>query len=227
MDFDPMTCPVCGVGRLVERHHEKKSEIDGHPFVIRGLLHSVCDHCDERVTTPAQSRHNKKMIADARTQAVAERDRLQRFKPADVLRIRKRLGLTQAQAARVFGGGANAFSKYENGEVAPSDGMEKLLRLADSVPAAAQWLLQRAGVPPELSENPARSSSEIIATVRRMLSSLQDHPNYVTLALEAGLVATASEMSVRTDYIYRSDQAANQETRPAAEAGELQVVEAA
>jgi len=157
MDTDRRVCPICGEGELVEREHDRKSEVEGYEFVIRGLLHSVCASCNERVTTPAQSRHNKRVISEANMNAVAERDRLQRFKPADVLRIRKKLGLTQAQAARVFGGGANAFSKYENAQVEPSDGMERLLRLADSVPAAAAWLLQRAGLPPELAQNDSRA----------------------------------------------------------------------
>lgn len=147
MNLNAENCPLCGEGTLVPHQHERTSEIDGHKFIIRGFQHSICDHCHERVTTPAQSRHNKQLIIEARALAVAERDRNQRLSPAGILAIRKKFGLTQAQAARVFGGGTNAFSKYENGEVTPSDGMEKLLRLSDEVPEAAQWLLRRGGLP--------------------------------------------------------------------------------
>lgn len=169
MNPDPKTCPVCGVGTLVAHRHERKETLDSHSYVIRGLLHSICDHCNERVTTPDQLRQNKRLIADARVRAVAERDQAQRLKPCDILRIRKNLGITQAQAARVFGGGANAFSKYENGEVEPSDGMERLLRLAASVPVAAKWLLRRAGLPGELVQDPRRTQPEaVIAALQRM-----------------------------------------------------------
>lgn len=151
-----LRCPICGEGNLLTRKHQRDSELDGYKFVVSSLLHSVCDHCGERVTTPDQSRHNKKVLVDSRARAVAERDRSQALQGSDVLRIRKKLGLTQAQAFRVFGGGTNAFSKYENGEVVPSDAMERLLRLADSVPVAATWLMRRGGAIPELAENPGR-----------------------------------------------------------------------
>jgi len=100
--------------------------------------------------------------------AVAERDRAQRLTPADIVRIRKKLGLTQAQAARVFGGGINAFSKYEDNEVEPSDGMETLLRLSDSVSEAAAWLLRRGGV----VRAPALSSGREGCYYRRIMSVL-------------------------------------------------------
>ncbi len=140
-------CPICGEGKLIAHTHDLAAEIEGYRYVVKGLQHSLCNHCDEYLTTPDQSRHNKGVISAARDQAVTARDRAQRLTPADILHIRKVLGLTQVQAARVFGGGPNAFGKYENGEVGPSEGMEKLLRLADQVPEAATWLLRRAGLP--------------------------------------------------------------------------------
>ncbi|WP_082708462.1 type II toxin-antitoxin system MqsA family antitoxin [Thiobacillus denitrificans] len=147
MNADLKGCPVCGEGALVQHIHDRDSEIDGYKFVIHGLLYSVCDHCHERVTTPELSRQNKKVVIEARANALTERDREQRLTPSTILAIRKKLRLTQSQAARVFGGGANAFSKYENGDVTPSDGMEKLLRISNEVPEAANWLLRRGGIP--------------------------------------------------------------------------------
>lgn len=147
MSKDTSLCPLCDTGQLHEHTHECQEMIDGYKVVIPGLRHSICDHCAEYITTPTQSRHNKRVLIEARQRAVDERDRAQRLTPADILRIRKKLGVTQVQAARVFGGGQNAFSKYENAEVAPSEGMEKLLRLADSIAEAANWLLRRAGLP--------------------------------------------------------------------------------
>jgi len=44
--------------------------------------------------------------------------------------IREACGLSQQEAARVFGGGPKAFEKYESGEVAPSSAMTNLLVLA-------------------------------------------------------------------------------------------------
>ena len=52
----------------------------------------------------------------------------------EIRRIRRRLGLTQAQAGRVLGGGPRAFSKYEAGTVSPSAATTVLLRLVDGNP---------------------------------------------------------------------------------------------
>jgi HTH-type transcriptional regulator/antitoxin MqsA len=43
--------------------------------------------------------------------------------------LRKRLGLTQAEAGQLFGGGVNAFSRYEQGKARPHHSTEILLNL--------------------------------------------------------------------------------------------------
>ncbi len=50
--------------------------------------------------------------------------------PLVIRAIREACGLSQREAARVFGGGLKAFEKYEAGEVAPSASMTRLLLLA-------------------------------------------------------------------------------------------------
>jgi HTH-type transcriptional regulator/antitoxin MqsA len=54
--------------------------------------------------------------------------------PAEVRRIRVRLGLSQREAGRLIGGGPIAFHKYEKGEVATSHAVGVLLRLLDRHP---------------------------------------------------------------------------------------------
>ena len=54
--------------------------------------------------------------------------------------IREALHLTQSQAAEIFGGGKNAFTKYENGDVTQSSALDKLIRTAYAVPAAFHFL---------------------------------------------------------------------------------------
>ncbi|HYG86453.1 MAG TPA: type II toxin-antitoxin system MqsA family antitoxin [Azospirillum sp.] len=60
--------------------------------------------------------------------------------PPTVRRIRKRLRLTQREAARILGGGPNAFQKYERGEVEPSKVMGNLLFLLDRHPELLEEL---------------------------------------------------------------------------------------
>jgi HTH-type transcriptional regulator/antitoxin MqsA len=53
---------------------------------------------------------------------------------AQVRALRERLGINQSEAAKIFGGGLVAFSKYESDDVSQSEAMDKLLRAPD-IPA--------------------------------------------------------------------------------------------
>jgi HTH-type transcriptional regulator/antitoxin MqsA len=48
--------------------------------------------------------------------------------------IRKKLGLKQAEAGQLFGGGASAFSEYERGKTQPHKSTVLLLKLLDRHP---------------------------------------------------------------------------------------------
>jgi HTH-type transcriptional regulator/antitoxin MqsA len=47
--------------------------------------------------------------------------------PAFIASARKKLALDQRQAAEIFGGGVNAFSRYENGKTKPPLSLAKLV----------------------------------------------------------------------------------------------------
>lgn len=53
---------------------------------------------------------------------------------ASLRAIRKKLGLKQADAGHLFGGGVNAFSEYERGKTRPPRATVLLLRLLDKHP---------------------------------------------------------------------------------------------
>ena len=54
---------------------------------------------------------------------------------AEIKRIRRKLHLTQKDAVKLLsGGGHNAFSRYERGEVAPAQSLFVLMRLLDHHP---------------------------------------------------------------------------------------------
>ena len=48
--------------------------------------------------------------------------------------VRKKLALDQREAGEIFGGGVNAFSRYENGKTKPPLALVKLLRVLDRHP---------------------------------------------------------------------------------------------
>ena len=54
--------------------------------------------------------------------------------PSYIARVRRKLDLDQRQAAELFGGGVNAFSRYENGKTKPPLALVKLLKLLDRHP---------------------------------------------------------------------------------------------
>nr|WP_304529292.1 type II TA system antitoxin MqsA family protein [Acidiferrobacter sp. SPIII_3] len=54
--------------------------------------------------------------------------------PAFIVHVRKKLALDQREAAEIFGGGVNAFSRYETGKTRPPLALVKLLRVLDRHP---------------------------------------------------------------------------------------------
>jgi len=54
--------------------------------------------------------------------------------PKYITKVRKKLELDQREAAEIFGGGVNAFSRYENGKTKPPLALVKLLKVLDRHP---------------------------------------------------------------------------------------------
>ena len=96
-----------------------------------------CKNCSHEWVSPAQ-------LKESLAQVTAIKRRAQGFlAPQDIKDLRERHGLTQKQAAIIFGGGDNAFSKYERGEIYPSAAMDKLMRLFDAIPEVKKRLIQQ------------------------------------------------------------------------------------
>lgn len=133
-------CPLCEVGVLRSRVVMTAVEYGGKSATLPTEL-SACDHCGSEQADAGQLRNNKRAMMAFRKSV----DGL--LTGAQVRALREWLGLTQAQAAQLFGGGPVAFSKYESDDVAQSEAMDKLLRLAEAVPEAFGWLLERAKMP--------------------------------------------------------------------------------
>jgi HTH-type transcriptional regulator/antitoxin MqsA len=56
------------------------------------------------------------------------------FDPTYIAQVRKKLKLDQREAAEIFGGGVNAFSRYENGKTKPPLALVKLLKVLERHP---------------------------------------------------------------------------------------------
>lgn len=126
----------CGSDATEIRTETRKMEILGEKYEIQKEYYH-CTLCGEEWVTPEQSKA-------ATDKITAIKRRAQGFlAPQDIKDLRERHGLTQKQAAIIFGGGDNAFSKYERGEIYPSTAMDKLMCLFDSLQEARGKLIEQ------------------------------------------------------------------------------------
>lgn len=137
MTTHAQTCPICGEGRLEARVAKNSVEYKGKSAVL-DAHYAVCDACGSEQTNAAQARMNKRAMLAFKKRVAGL------LTGAEVRAVRERLGIKQQEAARLFGGGPVAFSKYENDDVMQSDAMDKLLRVAANVPGAFAYLRQQA-----------------------------------------------------------------------------------
>ena len=136
-------CPICGEGHVTDHMDQVEAEYNGHKGNVP-LHYQLCDACMSDSAGAVQIRANKRGMVAFRKQV----DRL--LSGAEILALRKRYGLNQQQAARLFGGGPVAFSKYENDDVAHSEAMDKLLRLVLRSESVFWELVEQEGMTAEL-----------------------------------------------------------------------------
>lgn len=122
--WDGQVCPVCAAGVLHDGSKTVAQDYKGHTY--QAQVHGAfCDKCDEAI-----------LVYDASEEAawLAFRNQVDRQAASELESIRKRLKLTQAQAAKLAGGGKNAFSRYERGQAKPVAAVINLFKLLDKHP---------------------------------------------------------------------------------------------
>jgi HTH-type transcriptional regulator/antitoxin MqsA len=126
-----MKCPICGIGNLIVATRELPYSYKGKSTVIKAVKGKFCNNlkCREVVVDIDESaRMSKEMLAFNKT---VNRE----LTPIDLLaNVRERFKLNQQQAAKVFGGGTNAFSRYESGKTKPPVALVKLFKILDKHP---------------------------------------------------------------------------------------------
>jgi HTH-type transcriptional regulator/antitoxin MqsA len=95
-------------------------ECRGHKAVITAVKGWHCPHCRE-------------VEFDA-GEGVRFADAIDAQEAAELERIRKKLKLTQKEAAQITGGGPNAFSRYKLGKAKPMPAVVNLFKLLDRPP---------------------------------------------------------------------------------------------
>jgi HTH-type transcriptional regulator / antitoxin MqsA len=136
-------CPICGEGHVADQVDQFESEYKGQKATLP-LHYQLCDTCHSDFAGSKESKLNKRAIMAFRKSV----DGL--LSGAEIVALRKQYGLKQDQAARLFGGGPVAFSKYENDDVAHSESMDSLLRLVRRSAIAFWELVDEKGMLAEL-----------------------------------------------------------------------------
>jgi HTH-type transcriptional regulator/antitoxin MqsA len=124
-----MKCPVCGAAELIHDIRDIPYTYKGETTIIAAVTGDFCPACAESILDVAESnRVMREMRAFSKQVNAAIVD------PSFITNVRKKLDLDQREAAEIFGGGINAFSRYENGKTKPSLALVKLFKLLDHHP---------------------------------------------------------------------------------------------
>ena len=124
-----MKCPVCGAAKLVRDTRDIPYAYKGETTVLAQVTGDFCPACGESILAAAESERVMEAMRAFNKQVNAAI-----VDPQFIARVRKKLALDQRQAAEIFGGGVNAFSRYENGKTRPPLALVKLLQVLDRHP---------------------------------------------------------------------------------------------
>jgi HTH-type transcriptional regulator / antitoxin MqsA len=124
-----MKCPACGAAKLVHDTRAVPHTYKGQTTSIAAVAGQYCPACGEAVLDAAESAR-----ASAAMLEFNKRVNASIVDPQFIASVRKKLRIDQRQAAQIFGGGVNAFSRYENGKTKPPLALVKLLKVLDRHP---------------------------------------------------------------------------------------------
>ena len=124
-----MDCPSCGNQKLVSDTRDIPYTYKGESTVIPKVKGDFCPVCGEVILDAAESERTSKAMLEFNKQINASI-----VDPSFIAKVRKKLMLDQREAAEIFGGGVNAFSRYETGKTKPPLALVKLLKILDHHP---------------------------------------------------------------------------------------------
>ena len=124
-----MKCPICAGAELVHDTRDIPYTYKGESTVIPSVTGDFCPACGEAVLEKRESVRISALMLEFKKQVNASIvDR------AFIASVRKKLALDQREASEIFGGGVNAFSRYETGKTNPPLALVKLLKVLDRHP---------------------------------------------------------------------------------------------
>ena len=101
----------------------------GEVTIIPAVTGDFCPACGEVTLDRDESMRTSTAMLEFNKQVNASI-----VDPGLIASVRKKLALDQREAAEIFGGGVNAFSRYETGKTKPPLALVKLFRILDRYP---------------------------------------------------------------------------------------------
>lgn len=124
-----MRCPTCGATEMVHDTRDLPYTYKGEATRIPSVTGEFCQACGEAVLEIGESARSSGLMIEFNKQVNATI-----VDPGFIADVRKKLKLDQREAAEIFGGGVNAFSRYETGKTKPPLALVKLLKVLERHP---------------------------------------------------------------------------------------------
>ena len=123
-----MKCPCCGATELIHDTRDMPYAYKGETTSITAMTGDFCPDCGEAVLEREHGDRYSKLIGLFQRQVNAA------YVDPDYIASVRKINFDQRQAAKLFGDGVNAFSRYENGKSKPPLALIKLFKLQDRHP---------------------------------------------------------------------------------------------
>jgi len=124
-----MKCPCCGAAELIHDTRDMPYTYKGETTTMPAVTGDFCPACGEVLLDREHGDRYSELLGQFQRQVNAAY-----VDPSYILHVRRKLDLDQRDAAELFVGGVNAFSRYENGKTKPPLALVKLLKLLDRHP---------------------------------------------------------------------------------------------
>ena len=124
-----MKCPSCGGAKLITDTRDVTYTYKGENTMIPQVSGDFCPACGEVLLDREHGDRYSELVGSFQQQVNASF-----VDPRYIAKVRKKLDLDQREAVEIFGGGVNAFSRYENGKTKPPLALVKLLKVLDRHP---------------------------------------------------------------------------------------------
>lgn len=120
-------CLNCEKAGMVRGKKDKVVEYRGKQITVGAVDGWHCPACGECEFARGEGKRYTAIVEQAR-------EATDKQESAELARIRKKLKLSQKEAAAIAGGGVNAFSRYEHGKSKPVAAVVNLFRILDKHP---------------------------------------------------------------------------------------------